>query len=347
MCSENKMSLHDYYYDLPEELIAQDPLEDRSSSRLMVLDKETGNVEHHVFKEIIDYLNPGDCLVINDTKVLPARLYGNKVGTDAKIEVLLLKRREKDVWETLVKPGKKCKPGTVINFGDGILTGEVIDVVEEGNRLIKFNYKGIFEEGLDRLGEMPLPPYITHKLKDKSRYQTVYAKYEGSAAAPTAGLHFTKELLEKIREKGVKIAHVTLHVGLGTFRPVKVDNILEHHMHSEFYMVDEEDANLINTCKENGGRIISVGTTSTRTLETVTDENGVVHEGSGWTQIFIYPGYKFKAIDCLITNFHLPESTLIMLVSALAGREKVLNAYEIAVKEKYRFFSFGDAMFIK
>ncbi|CCY68582.1 s-adenosylmethionine:tRNA ribosyltransferase-isomerase [Eubacterium sp. CAG:161] len=347
MCSENKMSLHDYYYDLPEELIAQDPLEDRSSSRLMVLDKETGNVEHHVFKEIIDYLNPGDCLVINDTKVLPARLYGNKVRTDAKIEVLLLKRREKDVWETLVKPGKKCKPGTVINFGDGILTGEVIDVVEEGNRLIKFNYEGIFEEVLDRLGEMPLPPYITHKLKDKSRYQTVYAKYEGSAAAPTAGLHFTKELLEKIREKGVKIAHVTLHVGLGTFRPVKVDNILEHHMHSEFYMVDEEDANLINTCKENGGRIISVGTTSTRTLETVTDENGVVHEGSGWTQIFIYPGYKFKAIDCLITNFHLPESTLIMLVSALAGREKVLNAYEIAVKEKYRFFSFGDAMFIK
>lgn len=347
MCSENKMSLHDYYYDLPEELIAQDPLEDRSSSRLMVLDKETGNVEHHVFKEIIDYLNPGDCLVINDTKVLPARLYGNKVGTDAKIEVLLLKRREKDVWETLVKPGKKCKPGTVINFGDGILTGEVIDVVEEGNRLIKFNYEGIFEEVLDRLGEMPLPPYITHKLKDKSRYQTVYAKYEGSAAAPTAGLHFTKELLEKIRKKGVKIAHVTLHVGLGTFRPVKVDNILEHHMHSEFYMVDEEDANLINTCKENGGRIISVGTTSTRTLETVTDENGVVHEGSGWTQIFIYPGYKFKAIDCLITNFHLPESTLIMLVSALAGREKVLNAYEIAVKEKYRFFSFGDAMFIK
>ena len=347
MCSENKMSLHDYYYDLPEELIAQDPLEDRSSSRLMVLDKKTGNVEHHVFKEIIDYLNPGDCLVINDTKVLPARLYGNKVGTDAKIEVLLLKRREKDVWETLVKPGKKCKPGTVINFGDGILTGEVIDVVEEGNRLIKFNYEGIFEEVLDRLGEMPLPPYITHKLKDKSRYQTVYAKYEGSAAAPTAGLHFTKELLEKIREKGVKIAHVTLHVGLGTFRPVKVDNILEHHMHSEFYMVDEEDANLINTCKENGGRIISVGTTSTRTLETVTDENGVVHEGSGWTQIFIYPGYKFKAIDCLITNFHLPESTLIMLVSALAGREKVLNAYEIAVKEEYRFFSFGDAMFIK
>ena len=346
MCSENKMSLHDYYYDLPEELIAQDPLEDRSSSRLMVLDKETGNVEHHVFKEIIDYLNPGDCLVINDTKVLPARLYGNKVGTDAKIEVLLLKRREKDVWETLVKPGKKCKPGTVINFGDGILTGEVIDVVEEGNRLIKFNYKGIFEEVLDRLGEMPLPPYITHKLKDKSRYQTVYAKYEGSAAAPTAGLHFTKELLEKIREKGVKIAHVTLHVGLGTFRPVKVDNILEHHMHSEFYMVDEEDANLINTCKENGGRIISVGTTSTRTLETVTDENGVVHEGSGWTQIFIYPGYKFKIVEGLITNFHLPESTLLMLVSAFSSREIMMNAYKKAIEQRYRFFSFGDAMFI-
>ena len=347
MCSENKMSLHDYYYDLPQELIAQDPLEDRSSSRLMVLDKSTGNVEHHVFKDILDYLNEGDCLVINDTKVLPARLYGNKVGTDAKIEVLLLKRRENDVWETLVRPGKKCRPGTVISFGDGILTGEVTDVVEEGNRLIKFKYEGIFEEVLDRLGEMPLPPYITHKLKDKNRYQTVYAKNEGSAAAPTAGLHFTKELLEKIKEKGVKIAHVTLHVGLGTFRPVKVENVLEHHMHSEFYMVDEADAEMINSCRANGGRIISVGTTSTRTLETVTDENGIVHAKSGWTQIFIYPGYKFKAIDCLITNFHLPESTLIMLVSALAGRENVLNAYENAVKEKYRFFSFGDAMFIK
>ncbi|MFQ9515620.1 MAG: tRNA preQ1(34) S-adenosylmethionine ribosyltransferase-isomerase QueA [Eubacterium sp.] len=341
------MSLHDYYYDLPQELIAQDPLEDRSSSRLMVLDKNTGDVEHHIFKDIIDYLNPGDCLVINDTKVLPARLYGSKVGTDAKIEVLLLKRKENNIWETLVKPGKKCKPGAVISFGDGILTGEVVDVVEEGNRLIKFNYDGIFEEVLDQLGEMPLPPYITHQLKDKNRYQTVYAKYEGSAAAPTAGLHFTEDLLEKIKEKGVKIAHVTLHVGLGTFRPVKVENILEHHMHSEFYMVDEKDAAIINQTKANGGRVISVGTTSTRTLETVADDKGVIHAGSGWTQIFIYPGYQFKAIDCLITNFHLPESTLLMLVSALAGRENVLKAYEEAVKKEYRFFSFGDAMFIK
>ena len=347
MSNTEKMSLHDYYYDLPEELIAQDPLKDRSSSRLMVLDKENGNVEHHVFKEIVDYLNEGDCLVINDTKVLPARLYGNKVGTDAKIEVLLLKRRENDIWETLVKPGKKCKVGTVISFGDGLLTGEVVDIVEEGNRLIQFKYKGIFEEVLDQLGEMPLPPYITHKLEDKNRYQTVYAKYEGSAAAPTAGLHFTKELLKEIEAKGVKIAHVTLHVGLGTFRPVKVENILDHHMHSEFYMVDEKDAEIINTCRRNGGRIISVGTTSTRTLETVTDENGVVHAGSGWTQIFIYPGYQFKAIDCLITNFHLPESTLLMLVSALAGRKNVLEAYEEAVKERYRFFSFGDAMLIQ
>lgn len=347
MSDAEKMSLHDYYYDLPEELIAQDPLEDRSSSRLMVLDKESGNVEHHVFKDIIEYLHEGDCLVINDTKVLPARLYGNKVGTDAKIEILLLKRRENDIWETLVKPGKKCKVGTVISFGDGILTGEVVDIVEEGNRLIQFHYEGIFEEVLDQLGEMPLPPYITHKLEDKNRYQTVYAKNDGSAAAPTAGLHFTKELLEQIKKKGVKIAHVTLHVGLGTFRPVKVENILEHHMHSEFYMVDEKDADMINTCRANGGRVISVGTTSTRTLETVTDENGVVHAGSGWTQIFIYPGYDFKAIDCLITNFHLPESTLLMLVSALAGRENVLKAYETAVEEKYRFFSFGDAMFIK
>lgn len=347
MCDEKKMNLHDYYYDLPQALIAQDPLEDRSSSRLMVLDKKSGNVEHHVFKEIIDYLNEGDCLVINDTKVLPARLYGHKVGTDANIEVLLLKRKENDIWETLVKPGKKCKPGAVISFGDGRLIGQVIDIVEEGNRLIQFQYNGIFEEVLDSLGEMPLPPYITHKLEDKNRYQTVYAKNEGSAAAPTAGLHFTKELLHKIEEKGIKIAHVTLHVGLGTFRPVKVENILEHHMHSEFYMVDEKDAEIINTCRKNGGRIISVGTTSTRTLETVTDEKGIVHAGSGWTQIFIYPGYQFKAIDCLITNFHLPESTLLMLVSALAGRENVLNAYDIAVKQEYRFFSFGDAMFIK
>lgn len=343
----NEMSLHDYYYDLPQELIAQDPLEDRSSSRLMVLDKMTGKVEHHIFTDVIDYLNEGDCLVINDTKVIPARLYGTKVGTDANIEILLLKRHENDIWETLVKPGKKCKIGTEISFGDGLLIGKVIDIVEEGNRLIQFEYEGIFEEVLDRLGEMPLPPYITHKLEDKNRYQTVYAKHEGSAAAPTAGLHFTQDLLAKIKEKGIKIAHVTLHVGLGTFRPVKVDNILEHHMHSEFYMVDEKDAAIINETRAGGGRIISVGTTSTRTLETVTDEKGIVHAGSGWTQIFIYPGYKFKAIDCLITNFHLPESTLLMLVSALAGRENVLNAYKQAVEEKYRFFSFGDAMLIK
>lgn len=340
------MNLHDFYYDLPEELIAQDPLLDRCSSRLMVLDKNTGEVEHHIFKEIIDYLQEGDCLVINNTKVIPARLFGNKIGTDAKIEVLLLKRKEKDVWETLVKPGKKCKPGTRISFGEGLLVGEVLAVVEEGNRLIKFEYEGIFEEILDKLGQMPLPPYITHQLKDKNRYQTVYAKYEGSAAAPTAGLHFTKDLLEKIEKNGVSVANVTLHVGLGTFRPVKVENVLEHHMHSEFYMVDEAEAEKINNTKKNGGRIISVGTTSCRTLESVTDENGVVQAGSGWTDIFIYPGYKFKAIDCLITNFHLPESTLLMLVSALAGRENIMAAYEEAVKEKYRFFSFGDAMFI-
>lgn len=344
---KKQMSLHDYDYNLPQELIAQDPLEDRSSSRLMVLDKTTGKTEHRVFREIIDELRPEDCLVINDTKVIPARLFGSKVGTDAKIEVLLLKRKENDIWETLVKPGKKCKAGTKISFGDGLLTGEVLEIVEEGNRLIKFHYEGIFEEVLDRLGEMPLPPYITHKLKDKNRYQTVYAKYEGSAAAPTAGLHFTKELLAEIENKGIRIAHVTLHVGLGTFRPVKVENILEHHMHSEFYMVDEKDAAIINETKKNGGRVISVGTTSTRTLETVADVDGVIHAGSGWTQIFIYPGYTFKAVDGLITNFHLPESTLLMLVSALAGREHILAAYEEAVKEKYRFFSFGDAMFIR
>lgn len=341
------MSLHDYYYDLPEELIAQDPLEDRSSSRLLVLDKNSGEMEDRIFKDIPEYLKPGDCLVINDTKVLPARLIGSKIGTDASIEVLLLKRRENDIWETLVKPGKKMKVGARVSFGDGLLIGEVVDIVEEGNRLIKFEYQGIFEEVLDQLGEMPLPPYITHKLKDKNRYQTVYAKKDGSAAAPTAGLHFTKELLEKIKKMGVKVAHVTLHVGLGTFRPVKVENILEHHMHSEFYEVDEENANIINEARKNGGRIISVGTTSTRTLETVTDEEGVVHPQSGWTQIFIYPGYNFKAIDGLITNFHLPESTLLMLVSALAGRENILKAYKHAVDERYRFFSFGDAMFIE
>ncbi len=340
------MDVKDFDYDLPEELIAQDPLEDRSSSRLMVLDKKTGEVSHHIFKEIIKYLRPGDCLVLNNTKVIPARLYGVKEGTMAKIEILLLKRKQNDVWETLVKPGKKAKPGTKIIFGDGILTGEVIDVVDDGNRLIQFSYDGIFEEILDKLGQMPLPPYITHQLKDKNRYQTVYAKYDGSAAAPTAGLHFTKELLNEVKEKGVDIAEVTLHVGLGTFRPVKVDNVLDHHMHSEFYMVSQEAADKINNAKKNGGRIISVGTTSTRTLESAADENGMLHECSGWTDIFIYPGYKFKVIDCLITNFHLPQSTLVMLVSALAGREHILSAYKKAVEEKYRFFSFGDAKLI-
>ena len=341
------MKTSDFYYDLPEELIAQDPLEDRSSSRLFILDKETGKTEHHIFKEIIDYLNPGDCLVINDTKVIPARLIGEKVGTGAKIEVLLLKRKEKDVWETLVKPGKKMKVGAQVSFGGGLLTGEVIDVVEEGNRLIKFHYEGIFEEVLDQLGEMPLPPYITHQLKDRNRYNTVYAKNEGSAAAPTAGLHFTPELLDAIQKKGVDIARVTLHVGLGTFRPVKVEDVTEHHMHSEFYQVDEEAAEKINRAKDGAGRVICVGTTSCRTIESAADETGHLKPCSGWTEIFIYPGYKFKMLDCLITNFHLPESTLIMLVSALAGKEHVMAAYEEAVKERYRFFSFGDAMFIK
>lgn len=341
------MDVKDFYYDLPQELIAQDPLEDRSSSRLMVLDKITGEVEHRHFKDITEYLRPGDCLVINNTKVIPARLYGVKEGTEAKIEILLLKRKENDIWETLVKPGKKCKIGTKIVFGEGILTGEVVDIVEEGNRLIQFHYEGIFEEILDRLGQMPLPPYITHQLQDKNRYQTVYAKYDGSAAAPTAGLHFTPELLQQVRDMGVEIAEVTLHVGLGTFRPVKTENILEHHMHSEFYTVTQEAADKINTARKNGGKIIAVGTTSTRTLESVGTEDGTVKAGSGWTQIFIYPGYQFKVIDSLITNFHLPESTLVMLVSALAGREHVLHAYDEAIKERYRFFSFGDAMFIR
>ena len=341
------MNVKDYDYDLPEELIAQDPLEDRSSSRLMVLDRQTGDVEHRHFTDILEYLHPGDCLVINNTKVIPARLFGVKEDTQAKIEVLLLKRKENDIWETLVKPGKKAKPGTKLVFGDGLLTAEVVDVVEEGNRLIQFHYDGIFEEILDQLGQMPLPPYITHQLKDKNRYQTVYAKYDGSAAAPTAGLHFTKELLQKVKDMGVDIAEVTLHVGLGTFRPVKVENVLDHHMHSEFYMVSQEAADKINRAKESGHRVIAVGTTSTRTLEAAADENGRLHETSGWTEIFIYPGYQFKVIDALITNFHLPQSTLVMLVSALAGREHVLHAYETAVKEKYRFFSFGDAMFIE
>ena len=340
------MKTSDFYYDLPEELIAQDPLEDRSASRLMVLDKNTGKIQHHIFKEIVAYLNPGDCLVVNDTKVIPARLYGAKVGTDAKIEVLLLKRKENNIWETLVKPGKKAKIGTRISFGDGLLMGEVVDIVEEGNRLIQFSYDGIFEEILDKLGQMPLPPYITHQLKDKNRYQTVYAKHDGSAAAPTAGLHFTPELLEEIKAKGVNIAHVTLHVGLGTFRPVKVEDVTQHHMHSEFYVVEEDQAALINETKKKGGKIISVGTTSLRTLESASSEDGTLKAGSGWTDIFIYPGYRFKIVDRLITNFHLPESTLIMLVSALAGKEHIMAAYEEAVKDKYRFFSFGDAMFI-
>lgn len=340
------MKKEDFYFELPQELIAQDPLEDRSGSRLLVLDKESGEIEHRTFRDIKEYLEPGDCLVINDTKVIPARLIGSKVGTNAKIEILLLKRKENDIWETLVKPGKKAKPGTKISFGEGLLIGEVLDVVDEGNRLIQFSYEGIFEEILDQLGQMPLPPYITHQLEDKNRYQTVYAKHSGSAAAPTAGLHFTPELLEEIKESGVEIAHVTLHVGLGTFRPVKVENIQEHHMHSEFYRIEASEAEKINRAKREGHRVICVGTTSCRTVESAAKPDGTLSECSGWTEIFIYPGYRFKVLDCLLTNFHLPESTLIMLVSALAGREHVLHAYEEAVKERYRFFSFGDAMFI-
>lgn len=340
------MKKSDFYFDLPQELIAQDPLEDRSSSRLLCLDKNTGKTTHKIFRDVITFLKPGDCLVLNNTKVIPARLLGEREGTGAHVEVLLLKRKEKDVWETLVRPGKKCKPGTRLVFGNGLLRAEVLDTVEEGNRLIQFSYEGIFEEVLDQLGEMPLPPYITHKLQDKNRYQTVYAKYDGSAAAPTAGLHFTRELLAEIEAKQVHIAYVTLHVGLGTFRPVKEDDILKHHMHSEYYEITPETADLINTTKKNGGRIICVGTTSTRTIESAADDKGIVHAGSGNTEIFIYPGYRFKVLDGLITNFHLPESTLVMLVSALAGREHVLDAYREAVELKYRFFSFGDAMFI-
>lgn len=337
----------DFYYELPEELIAQDPLEDRASSRLLVLNKDTGQISHHVFREVADYLHPGDCLVLNDTKVIPARLLGEREGTGAHVELLLLKRRGKDLWETLVRPGKKCRPGTVLSFGGGMLRGQVLETVEEGNRLIRFEYQGIFEEVLDALGEMPLPPYITHKLQDKGRYQTVYAKYEGSAAAPTAGLHFTQELLEQVRHKGVEVVFVTLHVGLGTFRPVKEENVLDHHMHTEAYQVSPEAADRINAVKAAGGRIYCVGTTSCRTIESAADENGTVHPGSGDTDIFIYPGYRFRVLDGLITNFHLPESTLVMLVSALAGREQVLRAYEEAVRERYRFFSFGDAMLIQ
>ena len=341
-----EMRRQDFSFDLPQELIAQDPLKDRAGSRLLVLDKETGAVSHHVFREIKEYLHPGDCLVLNDTKVIPARLIGSKIGTDAKIEILLLKRKEDNIWETLVKPGKKAKPGARISFGDGLLVGEVVDVVEEGNRLVRFTYDGIFEEILDRLGQMPLPPYITHQLEDKNRYQTVYAKHSGSAAAPTAGLHFTPELLKEIEAKGVKLAHVTLHVGLGTFRPVKVEDVTQHHMHSEFYIVEEEQARLINETRAAGGRVICVGTTSCRTLESAAGEDGVLQAKSGWTDIFIYPGYRFKMMDALITNFHLPESTLLMLVSAFADKETIMKAYEEAVRERYRFFSFGDAMFI-
>lgn len=340
------MQTKDFYYDLPQELIAQEPLEDRSSSRLMVLNKTTGTYEHRTFRDILNYLQEGDCLVLNDTKVIPARLFGEREHTGGKVEILLLKRRRNDIWETLVKPGKKAKPGTVLIFGDGILKGTVLETVEDGNRLIQFSYEGIFEEILDRLGQMPLPPYITHQLKDKNRYQTVYATYEGSAAAPTAGLHFTKGLLHQVEEMGVTIARVTLHVGLGTFRPVKVDDVSKHHMHSEFYMVSEEAAEKINQTKQKGGRIICVGTTSCRTVESTSDEQGIVHAGSGNTEIFIYPGYHFKVLDGLITNFHLPESTLLMLVSALAGKEHIMAAYNEAIKENYRFFSFGDAMFI-
>lgn len=336
----------DFYFDLPQELIAQDPLEERCASRLLVLDKKTGSIEHHVFREVTDYLNPGDCLVLNNTKVIPARLLGVREDTGAAVEVLLLKRKDKDVWETLVKPGKKARPGMKLVFGDGLLHAEVLEIVEEGNRLIRFHYEGIFEEVLDKLGEMPLPPYITHKLQDKNRYQTVYAKYEGSAAAPTAGLHFTKSLLSEIEKKGVETAYVTLHVGLGTFRPVKAENILEHHMHSEYYEITEEAAEKINRAKNGGHRVICVGTTSCRTVESAADENGRLSACSGNTDIFIYPGYRFRVLDALITNFHLPESTLVMLVSALAGRGNVLHAYEEAIRERYRFFSFGDAMLV-
>lgn len=340
------MKTSDFYYDLPQELIAQEPLKDRSSSRLLVLHRDSGEIEHKIFKDITGYLKKGDCLVINDTKVMPARLIGARKNTGARVEILLLVRKDLDTWEVLTYPGKKAKPGDIITFGDGRLEAEILEVIEGGNRIVKFNYDGVFETILDELGEMPLPPYITHKLEDKNRYQTVYAVHEGSAAAPTAGLHFTKELLDEIKNMGVEIAHVTLHVGLGTFRPVKVEDVTNHEMHSEYYVVEKEEADKINNARKNGGRIISVGTTSTRTLESVTDENGVVQPGSGWTKIFIYPGYKFKAVDCLITNFHLPESTLIMLVAALVGKDKILDTYRIAVEEKYRFFSFGDAMFI-
>ncbi|WFA09853.1 tRNA preQ1(34) S-adenosylmethionine ribosyltransferase-isomerase QueA [Tissierella sp. Yu-01] len=341
------MKTSDFYYELPEELIAQHPVENRIDSRLMVLDKETGQIEHKHFRDILNYLQEGDTLVLNDTRVIPARLFGSRQGKEEKVEFLLLKRMEDDQWETLVKPGKKARIGNIIEFGNGILVGEITSIGEDGTRIIKFKYDGIFEEILDKLGEMPLPPYITERLEDRERYQTVYSKNPGSAAAPTAGLHFSKELLKEIKSKGINIAYLTLHVGLGTFRPVKVENILEHHMHSEYYELSKDDADIINKTKENGGRVISVGTTSTRTLETIATDSGKLMESCGWTDIFIYPGYKFKIVDALITNFHLPESTLMMLVSAFSTKDIILNAYDIAVMEKYRFFSFGDAMFIK
>ena len=341
------MKVEEFDYELPEELIAQDPIADRSASRLMILNKKTGAIQHSVFREIVRELRPGDCLVVNNTKVIPARLLGIREETGAAVEVLLLRRLEGDSWETLVKPGKKARPGTLLSFGDGLLKGTVEEILEEGNRKIRFSYQGIFEEILDQLGQMPLPPYIKHRLEDKNRYQTVYAKFDGSAAAPTAGLHFTRELLEQIREMGVEVAEITLHVGLGTFRPVKVEKVEEHHMHSEFYLVDEETAEKINGARRRGGRVIAVGTTSCRTLESASTEDGVLHAGSGWTDIFIYPGYQFKMVDALITNFHLPKSTLMMLVSALAGRDSIMAAYREAVRERYRFFSFGDAMFIR
>lgn len=340
------MKTSDFYYDLPHELIAQTPLKDRSSSRLLSVDKVTGDLTHGTFTDILDYINPGDCLVVNNTRVIPARLYGVKEGTGGKIEFLLLSRKEDDVWEVILKPGKKAKPGARFVFGEGLLTAEILDTVNDGNRLVKFYYEGLWENVLDKLGEMPLPPYITEHLDDKERYQTVYSKHEGSAAAPTAGLHFTPELMKAIEDKGAKIAYVTLHVGLGTFRPVKVDDVENHKMHSEFYVIDEETAETINQTKKNGGKIISVGTTSTRVLETVADESGFVKASTGWTDIFIYPPYKLKCPDALITNFHLPESTLLMLVSAFSSKEIMMKAYEEAVKERYRFFSFGDAMFI-
>lgn len=343
----HNMKLSDFYYDLPKELIAQEPIPDRQMSRLLVLDKDSGNIEHRIFKDIVEYLKPGDCLVLNNTRVIPARLLGEKEGSGGKIEFVLLKKVEEDIWEVILKPGRRAKPGARFVFGNGELKAEIVDIVEEGNRLVRFEYEGIFEQVLDRIGTMPLPPYITKRLEDSERYQTVYSKYRGSAAAPTAGLHFTNELLKQIEDKGIEIAYVTLHVGLGTFRPVKTENILEHKMHSEFYNLSDENSEKINRTRKNGGRVIAVGTTTCRVLESKGNDRRIVEPGNGWTEIFIYPGYNFKVIDALITNFHLPESTLIMLVSALAGRDKLMNAYSEAVKEKYRFFSFGDAMFIK